>query len=198
MTCGLATLFAAVLELIRPYRHYEKIAASEDMGLFKAAIDSHIKSGQPLVYKESQNPAYASALAIIVALVMFVSAYFAWPEIPWLAVLLVIIGISFLLTYGGFRTTVTMDIITVKMGIAGIPLLSLKMGEIITLEVITFSPLHDFGGYGVRFNSEMQAYYLKGDMGVKITMAGGKRYLIGSDRPERLATAIGMIKGRSD
>ncbi|MGA2367935.1 MAG: DUF1648 domain-containing protein [Dehalococcoidia bacterium] len=197
ITCGGATLLAAVLELVRPYRHFEKNRVSEDISAFKDEIAGLMKRGQPVAYRESQNPAYASALAIIVALVMFVSAYFVWPVIPWLAILLGIIGISFLLTYGGFRTIVTRNMISVKMGIMGIQLLRLKTAEIVSLEVLTFSPLHDFGGYGIRFNAEMHAYYLKGDRGVKIGMAGGKKYLIGSDRPERLATVISTVTGQS-
>ena len=197
ITCGGSILMATVLELVRPYRHFEKSRVSEDISAFRDEIDGLIKRGQPMAYRESQNPAYASALAIIVALVMFISAYFVWPAIPWLSVILAIIGISFLLTYGGFGTVVTMDMISVKMGIIGIPLLRLKTAEIISLEVLTFSPLHDFGGYGIRFNAGMRAYYLQGDSGVKIGMAGGKKYLIGSDRPERLATVISLITGQS-
>jgi uncharacterized membrane protein len=199
ITCGGATLLAAVLELDRPYRHYEKSPGREieDVNAFKAEIEGQIKRGQPVSYRESQNPAYAGPLAIIVAVIMFVSAYLVWPAIPWLAVVLGIIGISFLLTYGGFSALVTRDRVSVKMGIMGIPLLRLKTAEIVSLEVLTFSPLHDFGGYGIRFNAGTQAYYLKGDRAVKITMAGSKKYLIGSDRPERLATVIGLVTGQS-
>ncbi|MGA9048001.1 MAG: DUF1648 domain-containing protein [Dehalococcoidia bacterium] len=197
ITCGGSTLLAVALELLRPYRQYKKIVAGEGSDEFTHEIGMLIKSGQRLVYRESQNPAYAGALAIIVAVIMFVSAYFSWTAIPWLTILLVVIGITFLLTYGGFHTRVTKEAITVKMGILGIPLLRLKISDIVSLEVLTFSPLHDFGGYGIRFNSEMQAYYLKGDRGVKITSADGKKYLIGSDRPERLATVISLIMGES-
>jgi len=45
-------------------------------------------------------------------------------------------------------------------------------------------------GYGIRFDSEMQAYFLKGDRGVLVSAAGGKRYLLGSDHPEQLAAVI--------
>ncbi|MHB8084236.1 MAG: DUF1648 domain-containing protein [Dehalococcoidia bacterium] len=197
ITCGGSTLLAVVLEMIRPYRHYKKIVSGEDVSQFKDELDRLIKSGQPLVYRESQNPAYAGALAIIVALIMFASAYFVWAAIPWLTILLAVIGITFLLTYGGFHIVVTKEAIVVKMGILGIRLLALNMADIISLEVLTFSPLHDFGGYGIRFNGEMQAYFLKGDRGVKITTANSKRYLIGSDRPERLATVISLITGQS-
>jgi len=39
----------------------------------------------------------------------------------------------------------------------------------------------------------MKAYFLKGDRGVKITTRAGKKYLIGSDHPERLAVVIGTV-----
>jgi hypothetical protein len=199
ITCGAAILLAVLLELVRPYRHYQKgpVKGPEDISAFKDGINALIKSGRPVRYRESQNPAYAGALAVIVALVMFVSAYFTWSPIPWLSVLLGIIGISFLLTYGGFRTVVTRDTISLKMGLLAIPLVRLKTAEIVSLQVLTFSPLHDFGGYGIRFNAGTQAYYLQGDSGVKIGMAGGKKYLIGSDRPERLAAVISLITGQS-
>lgn len=69
------------------------------------------------------------------------------------------------------------------------------MDDIATVEVHEFSPLKDFGGYGIRFNREMKAYYLHGTRGVKITVNGGKKYLIGSDRPEQLSTVIRAVTG---
>jgi hypothetical protein len=84
--------------------------------------------------------------------------------------------------------------VSVKMGILGIQLLCVKSGEIMSAEVHEFSPLRDFGGYGIRFNQEMQAFFLKGDRGVKITTAGNKKYLIGSDQPGHLAAVINAVR----
>ena len=53
-----------------------------------------------------------------------------------------------------------------------------------------FAPLKDFGGYGIRFNREMKAYYLRGTRGVLLTTTGGKKYLVGSDHPERLLAVL--------
>jgi hypothetical protein len=186
----LAASLAVLLEIIRPYRHYEKVYKVEDTRPIKEEIALIIQSGKALDYRESQNPAYAGLLAVMLPAGMFVAAAFTWPMLPWLAVILILLGSGFVTTYGGFRISVTRELVTLKMGILGIKLLQLKTAEITAVELYDFSPLHDFGGYGIRSNSGMQAYYLKGDRGVLLSAAGGKRYLLGSDNPGQLAAVI--------
>ncbi len=193
--CGLGTGLAVVLELIRPYRHYEKKLAIEDMSQVAEEITRIIQAGQPVSYWESQNPPYMRALMVIVPLIMIVAAVFTWTSLPWLSIILGLVAVAMIGTYGGFRTQVTRDMVTVRMGLLGIRLLQLKTTDITGVEVHSFSPLQDFGGYGIRFNSEMKAYYLQGDRGVKITVGDGKKYLIGSDRPEHLAAVINSVRG---
>ncbi len=76
----------------------------------------------------------------------------------------------------------------------GFRVLRLNTAEVTSAELHQFSPLKDFGGYGVRFNREMKAFYLRGDRGVKITMTNGKKYLIGSDTPENLLAVIRAVR----
>lgn len=75
----------------------------------------------------------------------------------------------------------------------GIKVLKLRTDAITGVETHEFASLKDFGGYGIRFNSEMKAYYLRGTRGVKLTDSNGKKYLIGSDNAERLATVINYV-----
>jgi len=188
--CGLGVGLAVVLELLRPYRHYETKLVVEDTGQVSEEITRIIQAGQPLSYWESQNPPYAGVLAVIMPLIFIVSGIFTWAALPWLSVILAVIALGMLSTYGGFRTQVTRDSVTVRLGVPGIRLLQLKMADIASVEVHAFAPLRDFGGYGIRFNGEMQAYYLQGDRGVKITTVYGKKYLVGSDHPAHLAAVI--------
>ena len=194
VACGLGTGLAIVLELLRPYRPYDKKQAVEDTDQVSDEITRIIQSGNPLAYWESQNPPYAGVLAVIVPLVLIIAAVFTWTVLPWLSVIMAVIALAMISTYGGFRTQVTRDTVTVRMGLLGFKLLQLKMADIASVEVHAFSPLHDFGGYGIRFNREMQAYYLQGDRGVKITVVDGRKYLIGSDRPEHLAAVIDSVR----
>ncbi len=195
MAAALAAAIAIILEKMRPYRHYETSLAIEDISQVKAEVTRIVKTGQPLVYWEVQNPVYSKVLAVVVPVLMVVVAATAWSEVPWLSVLIALVGIGLTLVYGGFRAVVTREAIVVKMGILGIRLLRLKTSDITSAELHSFAPLRDFGGYGIRFNKEMKAYFLKGDRGVKITTHAGKKYLIGSDHPERLATVISTVIG---
>jgi hypothetical protein len=192
--CGLGTGMAVLLELIRPYRHYEKKLAVDDVSQVAEEITRIIQAGQPVSYWESQNPPYMGALMVILPLIMIIAAVLTWASLPWLSILLGAIAVMMIGTYGGFRTQVTRDMVTVRMGLLGIKLLQLKTADIVGVEVHSFSPLQDFGGYGIRFNREMRAYYLQGDRGVKITARDGNKYLIGSDHPQHLAAVIDSVR----
>jgi len=192
--CGLGTCLAVVLELLRPYRHYEKKLVVEDAGRVAEEITRIIQAGQPLSYWESQNPPYAGILAVIMPIILIITAIFTWTALPWLSVILALIALGMIGTYGGLRIHVTRDAVAVRVGLLGVRLLKLKISDIDVVEVHSFSPLQDFGGYGIRFNREMQAYFLQGDRGVKITTGDGKKYLIGSDHPEHLAAVIDSVR----
>jgi hypothetical protein len=191
----LATGIAVVLEIYRPFRPYHKVLKVEDTALVRAEVEKLVGSGQPITYWESQNPAYVGFLSVIIPVIMIVAAVFSWDKLPWVSVVLALPAVGMFIMYGGFRTLVNRDTVTVKMGIFGIKLLQLKLPEITEVLVHSFEPMRDFGGYGIRFNQEMQAFYLRGDRGVKITCKNGKKYLLGSDSPEHLATVISAVAG---
>ena len=66
-----------------------------------------------------------------------------------------------------------------------IPLAGVK-----TCEVVTYSPLRDYGGWGIRSGSKGKAYNVSGNRGVQLELSNGKRILFGSQKPEKLAAAV--------
>ncbi len=60
-------------------------------------------------------------------------------------------------------------------------------------EARTYRPILEYGGWGVRFGTRGRAYSVSGDRGVELTLDNGKRVLIGSQRSDDLAAAIGRI-----
>ena len=56
--------------------------------------------------------------------------------------------------------------------------------------VVTFDPVADWGGYGMRSNQRGRAYIAGGTEAVELQMTGGSIVLIGSQRPRELARAI--------
>jgi hypothetical protein len=187
---GPAILLAIFLDMLRPYRPYSTTVPVEESPALKEEINKKIKEQTSFVYWDSQNPLYVTLLSTVLPLVMFILAAVLWFVTTWSAVTTLVVGIVLIIPYGGQRTIVTRDQIIIRWGIVGIRVLRLKTSEITGAEVREFAPLKDFGGYGIRINSEMTAYYLKGNRGVKITRTKGRAVLIGSDRPETLAAVI--------
>ncbi len=58
------------------------------------------------------------------------------------------------------------------------------------VEAVTYRPLLDYGGWGIRLGRKGWAYNVSGNRGVAFTLTGGKRFLLGSQRPEELVAAI--------
>lgn len=53
-----------------------------------------------------------------------------------------------------------------------------------------YSPLVDYGGWGIRYGKNGRAYNVNGNMGVRLELASGQHLLIGSARAIELASAI--------
>ena len=63
--------------------------------------------------------------------------------------------------------------------------------DIESVEVRTYRPILDYGGWGIRSGSGGKAYNVSGNRGVQLVIEGlvSERVLIGSQRPEELALA---------
>lgn len=159
-------------------------------------VKREIAAGTDWTYWESQNPWWNSLLAVGVPALMVTQAAFAYLEtrsvLP--SLLIGVLGIACVGLYGGFRTTVTRETLTCRIGLFGIPLMKTALSEIASVEPHEFHPLREFGGYGIRFNRQMKGFFLRGNTGVLITDIRGRKTLIGSDNPERLVAVIQAAK----
>jgi hypothetical protein len=57
-------------------------------------------------------------------------------------------------------------------------------------EAVTYHPMLEYGGWGIRYGTAGKAYNVRGDRGVRLEFRDGKKVLIGSQRPEELARAL--------
>jgi hypothetical protein len=188
--CGGAVLLSVILEYFRPFRPFTDVVTVGEDSDFKEQISRHLGDNRVFVYWDYQNPLYMNIMSIALPIVFVVAGCLTLFSLPWLSVLLFVIGLPSVVFYGGQRTVITRDNLTVRWGMLGLKVLRLKMDDISEDVLHKFAPLRDFGGYGIRFNRDMKAYYLRGDQGVKITMKNGKKYLVGSDHPHQLAGVI--------
>jgi hypothetical protein len=154
---------------------------------------NEVYPGQTSVYEEAQIPRYIILVGIIAPITLLISGIFMWSIGIWFSILMSVIAGLLLTIIGGLRTFVTSDTVKIRFGILRIRILNIKTADITHIDIHEFSPLKDFGGYGIRFGGGMKAYFLEGNRGVKLTLANGKKYLIGSYNPDNLADAIRSV-----
>ena len=111
----------------------------------------------------------------------------------WALVLVVFLGGVLLPGWLLFlQLQVSVDVDGVRIRYRGLPIDRLiPFGEIVEYDAVTYRPVYDYGGWGVRWRGRgKMAYSVSGDRGVRIDLADGKEIMIGSQRAEELAAAM--------
>ena len=67
------------------------------------------------------------------------------------------------------------------------------LATIVKAEAVTYRPIWEYGGWGIRIGRKGWAYNVSGNRGVQVTLEGGRSFLLGSLQPEKLATAIQFV-----
>jgi membrane protein YdbS with pleckstrin-like domain len=159
-----------------------------------------------VVYREEQNfdwRVYALVAAAEV-LVWFSLVWFyqVGPEAPGvgdlgtveLAVGLVVgLVLPALVLVGLLRMTTEVAPTDLRVWFGWIPTYRriVPIGNIQRIEVVTYRPIADYGGWGIRQGRDgVRVLNARGNRGVRIDLADGTRLLIGSQRPEELARAL--------
>jgi hypothetical protein len=62
--------------------------------------------------------------------------------------------------------------------------------EIASAEAVTYRPILEYGGWGMRIGCRGRAYTVSGNQGVFIRRKSGACFLLGSQRPDELADAL--------
>ncbi len=88
------------------------------------------------------------------------------------------------------RTRVDGEGVRISFGLPGWIRFRIRAGEVRGAEAVTYRPLAEFGGWGIRFGREgARAYSMWGDRGVRV-QTDRRSLLIGTQRPEELAHAL--------
>jgi hypothetical protein len=198
-TAGITTIMALAFEWLRPFRsNGQAVPDAQSLSTLEKDYARRVQEHKAFVYWESQNPVYVTLLTIVVPLIMLGVAVITWFSQPWAALVVLIAALGLVIPYGGLRTVITADDISVFFGLPGFRVLRLKVRDIASIELKEYAPLRDFGGYGIRFNGRITAYYMCGNRGVLLVMPGGKQVLLGSDHPEQLLAVIRAVSGRKN
>jgi hypothetical protein len=186
----------AALELVRPVRGTRTPAPAEDVSALRELVSQKLRGGAPWVHWELQNPAWLNVLMAVAVGVLLVGAAAVWREEPLLTPVMLAPAIIAFACYGGLRVVVTPARLALKLGLLGLTLLSVRIEDLSSAEVMEFSPLRDFYGWGpgrYSFRLGMWGFFMRGTRGVRIETTKGKKYLLGSDHPDRTAAVIAAV-----
>jgi len=167
-----------------------------------------VASFQPaaVVYREEQNFDWRAYALVIAAEVMF------WAPILWkmhmsvnpadilnrhpvefsLGVTLCVV-LPVVLVVGFLRMTTEVTPTQLRVWFGWIPTYRriVLVGTIVRLEVVSYRPLADYWGLGIRSGRDGERVLnARGNRGVRIDLSDGTRLLIGSQQPEDLARVL--------
>jgi len=132
--------------------------------------------------------------AWVVALVWIpsvASAAFALrADSAWAAAFVVGLVAALQLVFGGLLVTIHTDGIRVGLGRIRLFRTFLPFADVRALGSVTYRPMKEFGGWGLRGSREKRVWSARGNAAVRIRTRDGRRILIGSDEPEKLEVRI--------
>ncbi len=113
-----------------------------------------------------------------------------------LAGLVALIPVLFHVLWGALVVEVTSDRITARFGRLGFPAKRIAFRDVVSVEAVTYRPLRDFGGWGIRFRPVgKSAWTTRGNRALKIQLEDGKTVYLGSDNPEHLRSRVASAVG---
>jgi hypothetical protein len=122
--------------------------------------------------------------------------------VPVVVLCLVIgFGIPFLFycLMGDLRTRVTTEGIHLSWGFAELIRKNIPIEEIEAAEAVTYSPIGDFGGWGIRMGGDKKrAWTVSGKRALLLHLSDGTRFYVGSAKPERILQWVMAAMKRSD
>lgn len=99
---------------------------------------------------------------------------------------------------GQLRTRVTDEGLDLRWGFAEVIRKKIPFGNIEGAEAVTYAPIRDFGGWGIRIGGKKKlAWTVKGNRALLLRLRDGGRFYLGSDKPERILQWVLSAKKRN-
>lgn len=67
-------------------------------------------------------------------------------------------------------------------------------GELYSVDVVEYSPISEYGGWGLRISRKGKAFSVKGNKGIKLQTADGKNRMIGTQKFDEAKIVIEQYK----
>ena len=69
----------------------------------------------------------------------------------------------------------------------------IKISEIENIQAVTYSPIKDYGGWGIKRVYKGKVYNIKGNKGVRVELKNGSHILFGSQKHLSFAESLGKF-----
>ena len=117
------------------------------------------------------------------------------PAPDWMMVLLwLLIGIGLPVFFVCLKLIVTVTDEAIDVHYRPLTRRTIQIADVALVRARTYSPLREYGGWGIRGMGSNRAYSVSGDRGVELTLVDGRKVLIGSRRADALADAIAAAR----
>ena len=111
-------------------------------------------------------------------------------EIIW-----IVFGIAFPLFFYSMKLITAVRTDAVYLRLFPVWSRTIPLKDIVTHEARQYRPIAEYGGWGIRVaRHKKRAYNMTGNRGVELELTDGTHLLIGSQRPEELASAVAAAK----
>lgn len=142
----------------------------------------------------TEKQAFALGVYFLLGGIVAFSEFFLWAARGQGQTTMLLLSLVWLLPVMNLlclRTRVTQTELVVTFG-ALFPLYRrcIRRADIASIQVVTYRPLPDYGGWGIRCMGRNVALNARGNQGVCLSLHDGRTVLIGSQRAEALAEAL--------
>jgi hypothetical protein len=102
-------------------------------------------------------------------------------------------GILIELVFGGLKVELFNDKMRISLGRVGWIRKVVSYDTIERIEPVTYRPIREFGGWGVRGFGQKQAWTASGNRALVLHRTDGSQLYVGSPHPERLAERVRSV-----
>jgi hypothetical protein len=110
--------------------------------------------------------------------------------------LAVLLPLGFYLTVGSLTIAVFSDRIEIRFGRLGLIRKSVDLNRVASVEPVTYRPLREFGGWGIRTRPGRRAWTVRGNQAVRLTLTEPPEIYLGTRYPQRLQERIDLARTR--
>lgn len=110
-------------------------------------------------------------------------------------VILAVVAVAIQWLVVGMTVRLYRDELVLSLGRVPLIRKAIRYDEIVDLQSVTYRPLMEFGGWGVRFRGKKKAWSARGNQAVVLHLADDTMLYVGSDHPHRLEERIRTVAG---